>query len=159
LEGKGWCYGSGSPAISMLTHRQSKLKSLHEVVVRNRLEQLRKRQRDEALQAQVELLGNAATELTRQWPAEVRPLPSRQEEEDAMDVDESEPYARGMSPPLFEPGRLSYDDRQLQTVDPLEELKTLVRTRRFGYSSDAKSSADGTKSLRRCHTICSKGSR
>ena len=113
----------------MLTYRQSKLKSLHEVVVRNRLEQLRKRQRDEALQAQVELLGNAAMESTKQWPAEVRPLPSQQGEEDAMDVDESEPYTRDMSPPLFEPGRLSYDDRQLQTVDPLEELKALVRAK------------------------------
>ncbi len=44
----------------LLTFPQAKLKSLHEVVVRNRLEQLRKRQRDEALQAQEELLEGVA---------------------------------------------------------------------------------------------------
>lgn len=109
---------------------KAKLKALHEVVVRNRLEQLRKRQRDEAIQAQVELLGKAAIESTKQWPAEVRPLPSQQEEDEAMEIDEVEPYTRDMTPPLFEPGRLSYEDRQLQIVDPLEELKALMELRR-----------------------------
>ena len=112
----------------MLIFSQSKLKSLHEVVVRNRLEQLRKRQRDEALQAKVELLGGAAIEPRKQWPAEVNPLHFEQAEEDvAMELDESEPYTRDMSPPLFEPGRLSYEDRQLQIVDPREEAKALAR--------------------------------
>ena len=41
------------------------MRTLHEVVVRNRLEQLRKRQRDEALQAQEELLAGVAKSAQR----------------------------------------------------------------------------------------------
>jgi hypothetical protein len=74
-------------------------------------------------------------ESTSQWPAEVKPLPYQAEEDVEMHVDGSEPYMRDMSPPLFEPGGLSYDDRQLPTVNPLEELQALVRTRRFDIHS------------------------
>jgi hypothetical protein len=95
------------------------------VVVRNRLEQLRKRQRDEALQAQVELLGQGRPDHRKQWPVEVKPFSSLHQEE-AMEVDAPEPYTRDMSPPLFDPTRLSYEDRQLQIIKPIDDLRTLV---------------------------------
>lgn len=105
---------------------QAKLRTLHEVVVRNRLEQLRKKQRNEALQAQAELLGGKHPERGKQWPVEVKPLPSQQEEDEAMEVDETEPYSRDMSPPLFDSTRLSYEDRQLAIVKPADDRRTLV---------------------------------
>lgn len=109
---------------------KAKLKSLHEVVVRNRLEQLRKRQRDEALQARVELLGQGKADHRKQWPAEVKPFSSIQQSEEAMEVDEPEPYTRDMSPPLFDPARLSYEDRQLQIIKPIDDLRQLLAQRR-----------------------------
>lgn len=122
-------YWEGLLKTLLVWKSKAKLKSLHEVVVRNRLEQLRKRQRDEALQAQVELLGGDNSSHRKHWPAEVRPLPS-QDTEEAMELDEPEPYTRDMSPPLFEYGRLSYEDRQLGTVKPQEELQALLKQRR-----------------------------
>lgn len=104
---------------------QAKLKALHEVVVRNRLEQLRKRQRDEALQAQVELLGTAAQPDTKQWPTEVRVPQSEAMEVDQNDV-EMEPYSRDMSPPVVEIAKLPYEERQFPVVNPKTELEALV---------------------------------
>ena len=104
---------------------KAKLKALHEVVVRNRLEQLRKRQRDEALQAQVELLGAAAQPNTKQWPTEVRVPQSEAMEVDQEDI-EVEPYSRDMSPPVVETAKLPYEERQFPVVDPKAELQALV---------------------------------
>jgi hypothetical protein len=93
---------------------------------------LRKRQRDEALQAQVELLAAASLGHRNEQPADVEPLSSQQEGEDVeMEVDETEAYTRAMSPPLFEPGRLSYEDRQLTIVKPIDDLRALVRSLHF----------------------------
>ena len=77
---------------------QAKLKSLHEVVVRNRLEQLRKRQRDEALQAQEELLAGVAKSAIK---GEKRPAPES-DIQAAGPVEEREEYDRSMSPPLLD---------------------------------------------------------
>jgi hypothetical protein len=109
----------------LLNQPQAKLKALHEVVVRNRLEQLRKRQRDEALQAQVELMGTAAQPNTKQWPTEVRVPQSEAMEVDQEDI-EVEPYSRDMSPPVVETTELPYEARQFPVVDPKAELQALV---------------------------------
>jgi Conserved mid region of cactin len=109
----------------LLNRTQAKLKALHEVVVRNRLEQLRKRQRDEALQAQMELLGAAAQPNTKQWPTEVRVPQSEAMEVDQEDI-ETEPYNRDMSPPVVEVAKLPYEERQFPVVDPKVELQALV---------------------------------
>lgn len=101
---------------------------MHEVVVRNRLEQLRKRQRDEALQAQVELLGTAAQPNTKQWPTEVQVPQSEAMEVDQEDI-EVEPYSRDMSPPVVETARLPYEERQFPVVDPKAELQALVSSK------------------------------
>jgi hypothetical protein len=110
---------------------QAKLKSLHEVVVQNRLEQLRKRQRDEALQAQAELLaGVGRLAGNKNWGGDMRaeamePI-AEAPDEIAVEV-EQEHYERGMSPPLIDITRLSYEERQVDIVDELADRRALVR--------------------------------
>lgn len=108
---------------------QAKLKSLHETVVRNRLEQLRKRQRDEAFQAQSELLAAAASRTTT-FGGDMHagagmdvdePEPETKEKEDV------EPYERGMSPELIDISKLPYEERQVEIIDVIEDLVQLVR--------------------------------
>ena len=65
------------------------MRTLHEVVVRNRLEQLRKRQRDEALQAQEELLAGVAKSAQR-GEARVIPADVAAEQDAAEEVAEVE---------------------------------------------------------------------
>lgn len=108
---------------------QAKLKSLHETVVRNRLEQLRKRQRDEAFQAQSELLA-AASSRTTAFGGDMHagagmdvdePEPTVKKQEDI------EPYERGMSPELIDFGKLPYEERQVEILDVVDDLVQLVR--------------------------------
>ncbi|KZT74397.1 hypothetical protein DAEQUDRAFT_807535 [Daedalea quercina L-15889] len=107
---------------------KAKLKALHEVVVRNRLEQLRKRQRDEALQAQEELLAGVAKSASR-GDRNVMPVVSnaQQESEAAGEVEE---YDRSMSPPLVDIRKLSYEERQIDIVTAKEDLRALMEQRR-----------------------------
>ncbi|KAI0747442.1 mid region of cactin-domain-containing protein [Irpex lacteus] len=106
---------------------KAKLKALHEVVVRNRLEQLRKRQRDEALQAQEELLAGVAKSAARgERPA----LNTDAESASAKPIEEVEPYDRSMSPPLLDIRKLPYEERQVDIVTELEDLRALIAQRR-----------------------------
>ncbi|KIY45883.1 hypothetical protein FISHEDRAFT_60737 [Fistulina hepatica ATCC 64428] len=106
---------------------KAKLKKLHEVVVRNRLEQLRKRQRDEALQAQHELLAGAAPVAN----SHARPaVVSSSGAEEAVYDEAPEPYERGMSPPLLDITKLTPEERQVDIVTELEDLRALMALRR-----------------------------
>ena len=91
------------------------------MVVRNRLEQLRKRQRDEALQAQEELLAGVAK------TASERPIPniSTAEDEIIRDADK-EPYHRSMSPPLLDFAKLSHEDKALIVISEKDDRMALV---------------------------------
>ena len=75
--------------------------------MRNRLEHLRKRQRDEALQAQEELLEGVASYASRG----VKVAPVAESTEDAPI-----PYDRSMSPALINITSLPYDERQVDIV-------------------------------------------
>jgi hypothetical protein len=105
---------------------QAKLKALHEVVVRNRLEQLRKRQRDEALQAQEELLAGVArsasgkhgTPVPIQEITVIEPEPSPEEQ--------VEPYDRSMSPALIDITKLPPEERQIDILTTMEDRRALV---------------------------------
>jgi hypothetical protein len=115
-------------SMDVLTIMQAKLKAFHEVVVRNRLEQLRKRQRDEALQAQEELLAGVAQSAQQgaHRPKAGTSLPS-------LAPDEVEVYTRSMSPPLVDNSTLTGEEREmvLSAEDDLRErvgLDTLVST-------------------------------
>ena len=99
------------------------MKTLHEVVVRNRLEQLRKRQRDEALQAQEELLAGVAKSAARGE----RPNAALEAADAiAKDMEEREPYDRSMSPPLLDIRTLHHEERQIDIVTELDDLRDLV---------------------------------
>src|SRR5260221_8092116 len=102
---------------------QSRLKSLHEVVVRNRLEQLRKRQRDEALQAQEELLAGVARSASRKTVPDLVPLAVPEE---IIAADEIEAYDRSMSPPLIDISKLSVDERDMEVLNEREDRRELV---------------------------------
>lgn len=106
-----------------LTFLQAKLKSLHEVVVRNRLEQLRKRQRDEALQAQEELLEGVANIASQGMfrPPSIEAGVGQQTIEEVV-----EPYERGMSPDLIDITKLPHEERQVDIVLESDDNANLV---------------------------------
>jgi len=109
----------------IFTPFQAKLKGLHEVVVRNRLEQLRKRQRDEALQAQEELLaGVARTASRRNAPTAIVEV---EMVEEVIPAEEMEPYDRSMSPPLIDITKLSAEERDVDILIDSDDRRTLVR--------------------------------
>ncbi|KAI6105505.1 mid region of cactin-domain-containing protein [Pisolithus sp. B1] len=109
---------------------KAKLKSLHEVVVRNRLEQLRKRQRDEALQAQEELLAGVARSAAQSVKGgrSVAAVVGTRE----LDVppENVEPYDRSMSPPLVEALKLSAEEQEFEIVTERDQLQLLLGQRR-----------------------------
>lgn len=94
---------------------------MHEVVVMNRLEQLRKRQRDEALQAQEELLAGVSRAAKHAEAAEQADVEMAAAEETV------EPYDRSMSPVPFDLSALHLDERQIETIDELTDRAALVR--------------------------------
>lgn len=101
------------------------MKSLHEVVVRNRLEQLRKRQRDEALQAQEELLAGVARSASRRTAPDV-PVEMEVVEE-VVPAEDMEMYDRAMSPALIDITKLSADERDIDIVIEREDRQMMVR--------------------------------
>ncbi|KAG8713958.1 hypothetical protein FRC09_018156 [Ceratobasidium sp. 395] len=110
---------------------KAKLKSLHETVVRNRLEQLRKRQRDEAFQAQSELLAAAASRTTN-FGGDMHAAASTSAgapEPEAKEEEAAEPYERGMSPELLDFSRLPYEERQVEMIDVVDDLVQLFAKR------------------------------
>ncbi|TFY80751.1 hypothetical protein EWM64_g3261 [Hericium alpestre] len=104
----------------------AKLKTLHEVVVRNRLEQLRKKQRDEALQAQEELLEGVASDAVKGKAHVIEPA-AQQERTVAEDI---EPYNRAMSPALVDITKLPYEERQIDIVLEADDTRALFEQRR-----------------------------
>jgi hypothetical protein len=117
---------------SSLTHDplksppQAKLKNLHEVVVRNRLEQLRKRQRDEALQAQEELLAGVAKSASRKWDKERFVVEAELAEQEVVPEEEIEPYDRSMSPALIDITKMPLEERQIDILTEQEDWRELV---------------------------------
>lgn len=106
---------------------KAKLMSLHEVVVRNRLEQLRKRQRDEALKAQHELLaGVARRSLDKRSTIIVESGSTKPTEKDDV-----EPYDPRMSPEPIPLNALTQDEREnLLIISASEDKKNLFTLRR-----------------------------
>ncbi|KAK1227438.1 hypothetical protein PQX77_009585 [Marasmius sp. AFHP31] len=104
---------------------KANLRSLHEVVVRNRLEQLRKRQRDEALLAQEELLAGVANSASldardTKPSIVIQPVPEDEEQE---------PYDRSMSPPLLDITKIPMEERQIDILTEEEDRQALLKQR------------------------------
>lgn len=108
------------------------------MVVRNRLEQLRKRQRDEAFLAQEELLAGVAKNASKSWGGDLRAEAIVQPVLDtgSEPSESAEPYDRSMSPTLLDINKLPYDDRQTRVVSGKEDVQALVSVvqRRAGGS-------------------------
>lgn len=96
---------------------------MHEVVVRNRLEQLRKRQRDEALQAQEELLEGVASVASKGKfrPPAIEASVSQQPIEKFV-----EPYERGMSPGLVDITKLPHEEHHMDIMLESDDKANLV---------------------------------
>ncbi|KAF8803821.1 hypothetical protein BYT27DRAFT_6720599 [Phlegmacium glaucopus] len=107
---------------------KAKLKNLHEVVVRNRLEQLRKRQRDEALQAQEELLAGVARSASRRTALDV--VVETEAAEEVVSTEDIEVYERSMSPTLLDITALSLEEREIDIITEKEDLHSLFQQRR-----------------------------
>ncbi|XP_006459926.1 hypothetical protein AGABI2DRAFT_191710, partial [Agaricus bisporus var. bisporus H97] len=105
---------------------KAKLKSFHEVVVRNRLEQLRKRQRDEALQAQEELLAGVARAASKKVSL-VIPVDVKGTEEVGEEI---EPYDRAMSPELIDIAKLRGEERDVDIISAVDDLRNIIQQRR-----------------------------
>ncbi|EJU06447.1 hypothetical protein DACRYDRAFT_61177 [Dacryopinax primogenitus] len=112
---------------------KAKLRDIHAVVVKNRLEELRKRQRDEAVRAQKELLADVKTEKEGRGDmrAEVADARHTAREVEAVEEEEEkrEPYERAMSPSLIDPNRLKYEDRQIPIMSEEEDKQRLFAKR------------------------------
>ncbi|KAJ7283904.1 mid region of cactin-domain-containing protein [Mycena rebaudengoi] len=106
---------------------KAKLKALHEVVVRNRLEQLRKRQRDEAIQAQEELLAGVAQSASKRTEPVVE---MEVVEQEVVPAEEMEEYHRDMSPPLLDITRLLPEEREIDILTQQEHRRALFTQRR-----------------------------
>jgi hypothetical protein len=96
---------------------------MHEVVLRNRLEHLRRRQRDEALRVQDELK-NALKAPVVDVVAADEELP----EAAAQLEEEPEPYDRALSPTPM--AKVVGDDKELVLVDEFDERRKLLEARR-----------------------------
>ena len=92
--------------------------------MRNRLEQLRKRQRDEALQAQEELLAGVVKSAARGDHRAIPEVDAAHQE--AAAKEDIEPYDRSMSPALLDIRRLPYEERQIDIVTEMEDLRSIV---------------------------------
>lgn len=89
--------------------------------MRNRLEQLRKRQRDEALLAQEELLAGVA-KTASSGPVPIPEPTVTLEPETAL----IEPYDRSMSPTLIDITKLPTEERQIDIFTVDEDRRALV---------------------------------
>lgn len=96
------------------------------MVVRNRLEQLRKRQRDEALQAQEELLAGVARSASKRYGTDVPAVEVEAVQEEVVPVEEVELYNRSMSPVLLDITRLPAEERQIDILTEDEDRRALV---------------------------------
>ena len=98
---------------------------MHEIVLKKRLEQLRKKQREEASKVQEELETALASHGGHVYGEGLGEDVSLEEEElEEADV-LIEPYDPSMSPMLMP--RLTKEDKQLEILTELEDYQQLVR--------------------------------
>lgn len=124
---------------------RARLNEMHQEILAARLEQLREKQRQEALKVQEELelvLSMQETEVHGQGVGAGEGIEAEPVDEDMMEAQDQafikpvetvkkpsgglliEEYNRAMSPePMIS---LNRDDRELEVVDPIEDLKELV---------------------------------
>ena len=109
---------------------QAKLSAMHELVLSNRLEQLRMRQREDALRVQGDIAALVNHTASRAQGGANDGVDEEdemgEEDEQLIEEDMLEAYSDEMAPQLYEPSKLSYEDKQVPVVNDLEEKKKLV---------------------------------
>ena len=103
---------------------KSKLKDMHEVVLQNRLEQLRRKQRDEAIAMQEELANTLPVQ-------EIEDDLSKEVEEEIEE--EPELWDDSMEPPLMK--TLVNDDKELELIEPDLDRLSLVVARKTVHAT------------------------
>ncbi|WVO16315.1 hypothetical protein L204_103990 [Cryptococcus depauperatus] len=114
----------------------AKLNSIHEIVLKNRLEQFKRRQRDDAAKVQAELGSTIAPRSENLYGgdihAEAGTVPDEGAEADDEEEDEDdyvELYDREMSPVAIDPRTMNLEERRLPIVNEEDELHTLFAAR------------------------------
>lgn len=117
---------------------QAKLNSIHEVVLKNRLEQFKKRQREDAAKVQAELGGTMASKAEDNFGGDMRAEVGEAEEiDDEADEDDwVEAYQPEMSPSPADPKTMVLDDRRLPIVPEEDFFRTVFEARHNVTSSD-----------------------
>lgn len=117
---------------------KAKLRDMHEVVLSNRLEYLRKRQRDQAIKHQSELamhLSSGADMLldpfagAREAEAEAELAAERDAALAAEEKERETMWEPEMSPEPVDPSRLTYEERRLTVIPEEEDREKLVSAR------------------------------
>ncbi|OWZ60198.1 cactin [Cryptococcus neoformans c45] len=120
----------------------AKLNSIHEIVLKNRLEQFKRRQREDAAKVQAELGGVLVSNENAfggDIHADAGPVPTGGDEADDEEEDEDdyiEDYDREMSPSIAEPRTMGLDERRLPIVNEEDELRALFTARHSITSSN-----------------------
>jgi len=131
---------------------QAKLNSIHEVVLKNRLEQFKKRQREEAAKQQQEL-GNkmVAQGETSAFGGDIHADGDGEGyEDDADDEDDIiEDYSRSMSPGVVDVRDLAQEDRRLQVLTEAEFKRSIVSPPPGWNGKKADQAVQSTSSSRR----------
>lgn len=108
---------------------KAKLKAMHEVVLRNRLEHLRRRQRDEAVKVQAELASSLVppSRVTHTSTSQLEANDPLDEEIIDLSKEEPEDYEPDMEPqPLTQ---LDLDDHKLDLVLPMDDWLQVIHAR------------------------------
>ncbi|KAK8864289.1 hypothetical protein IAR55_001535 [Kwoniella newhampshirensis] len=136
----------------------AKLNSIHEIVLKNRLEQFKRRQREDAAKVQAELGGVIVNSADNTFGGDMRAdagdveLEDIEEEEDEDDYVEI--YDKEMSPAPADPRTMVLEERRLPIVDEEDELRALFAARHSITSSTfipkyARASATTAQSVSR----------
>ncbi|MBW0465114.1 hypothetical protein O181_004829 [Austropuccinia psidii MF-1] len=117
---------------------KAKLRAMHEVVLRNRLEHLRRRQRDEAVKVQAELESTLSSQPNRNRSLHVanQHLDNMEIDDDQVlepVVEEPEEYEIAMEPPLIQ--HLTSEEQKLEILSPTDDWNQIINARQIVLST------------------------
>ncbi|KAA1134866.1 hypothetical protein PGTUg99_007501 [Puccinia graminis f. sp. tritici] len=128
-------YWEGLLAQLKVWKAKAKLKAMHEVVLRNRLEYLRRRQRDEAVKVQAELASSLINQPSTSRPTHTHYDSHEAEEDEAQVVVEevAEEYENAMEPVLVQ--HLSLEEQKLEMISAAEDWAQIINARQMVLST------------------------
>lgn len=114
-----------------LVQIKAKLQAMHEIVLQNRLEQLRLRQREDALKVQSDVAAlvsssNRAATAAQELGDEMDEMAEDEEHESEL----AEAWNEDMEPQLVKQSTLTYQDKQVEVVESHVQRAQVVRSSR-----------------------------